>query len=222
MATGTLRTPQRTVASLVIALLGGLLLLTPASVFAQVLMPQNPPSAPGGFGSSALPTPSPAPSVRPIEPPVYVFPYPVWMVVVAVFVVLALLGFGIWAYLRHLKNRPVPPPPTPREVALAALEGLRERVATIDPYPFSIEVSDVLRTYVGAEYGVHARQQTAPEFLAAVAGSLRISEADRTLLAAFLELSDLIKFARMNARRESSEQLLEQALRFVQKGENAA
>jgi hypothetical protein len=72
---------------------------------------------------------------------------------------------------------------------------------------------------LSAEYNVRAREQTAPEFLAAVAGSPRISEGDRALLAAFLELSDLIKFARLNARQESSEQLLEQALRFVEKGE---
>jgi hypothetical protein len=187
-----------------------------ANGFAQVLLPPASQGAPGG---PAFPDAKPAPSIRPIEPPVYVFPYPAWVVAVAVIILLALIGLAVWGFIRYRNNRPQPAPPTPREVALAALNALREQVTHLEPYPFSIEVSDVLRSYLSAEYNVRAREQTAPEFLAAVAGSPRISEGDRALLAAFLELSDLIKFARLNARQESSEQLLEQALRFVEKGE---
>lgn len=174
---------------------------------AQLLMPPS--------GGAGMPTPAPSPSIRPIAPPEAVFPYPAWVVALAVGSLILLIAAIVWGVIRYLKNRPQPLPPTAREVALASLEKLRPQVTDLAPYAFSIEVSDVLRTFVGAEYGMRAKQQTAPEFLAAVAESPRISEGDRVLLAGFLELSDLIKFARMNAKQESSEQLLEQAFRFV-------
>jgi len=124
----------------------------------------------------------------------------------------------VWAVVRHIKNRPKLPPPTPRELALAALERLRGRIAKTEPYPFSIEVSDVLRGFVAAEFRVRATQQTSPEFLAAAAASPRFSESDKELLATFLEKADLIKFARLAASACDSEQLLEQARRFVEGG----
>lgn len=140
------------------------------------------------------------------------------MVVAAAVVVLLVISAIVWAIVRHIKNRPKPPPPTPRELALAALERLRSQVVTTESYPFSIEVSDVLRTFVSAEFRVRATQQTSPEFLAAAAASPQFSEADKTLLAAFLEKADLIKFARLAATASDSEQLLEQARRFVEGG----
>ena len=134
------------------------------------------------------------------------------------FVLLLVVAASIWAIVRHIKNRPQPPPPTPRELALAALEKLRGRIAQLEPHPFSIEVSDELRLYVTREFRVRATQQTSPEFLAAAAASTRFSEADKALLAAFLEKADLIKFARVQATASDSEQLLEQARRFVEGG----
>ena len=127
----------------------------------------------------------------------------------------------VWAVVRHIKNRPQPPPPTPRELALAALEALRNRMTQLDAHPFSIEVSDVLRLFVTREFRVRATQQTSPEFLAAAMAIPRFSEADQALLAAFLEKADLIKFARVEAGSQDSEQLLEQARRFVEGGRRA-
>jgi len=182
-------------------------LLAPLAAHAQIALPQQPQAAP-----------SPTPELAPIAPPVPVFPYPMWMVVTAGVVLILVIAAIIWAVVRHIKNRPQPPPPTPRELALAALEKLQSRVAQIPAYPFSIEVSDVLRTFVAREFHVQATQQTSPEFLAAAAGSPRFSEADKALLAAFLEKVDLIKFANLSATAADSEQLLEQARRFVEGG----
>ena len=167
---------------------------------------------------TAFPQASPPPDLAPIAPPVPVFPYPMWMVVSVAVVVLLGVAAIVWAVLWHIQNRPQPPPPTPCELALAALEALRGRMAQLEPHPFSIEVSDVLRLFVTREFRVRATQQTSPEFLAAATASPRFSEADKALLAAFLEKADLIKFARVQAGPSDSEQLLEQALRFVKGG----
>ncbi|MEA3212993.1 MAG: hypothetical protein QOE70_6050 [Chthoniobacter sp.] len=159
---------------------------------------------------------TPAPElIKDIAPPVEVFPYPLWMVVTAgILAVLLLAGLValIWYWL---KRRPPPPPPTPRAIALRGLEGLRGKVQALDPYAFSIAVSDVLRTYIGAEYRLHAPQQTSPEFLASISKSVKFSDSDRQLLAGFLERCDLIKFARIDADAAESSRLLESAFDFV-------
>ena len=187
-----------------------ILLASVLSAHAQLAMPSGP--------ASPQPAASPAPDLAPIAPPVYVFPYPPWMVATVAVVALLIVATIIWAVVRHIKNRPQPPPPTPRELALAALERLRNQIEHTESYPFSIEVSDVLRGYVEGEFRVRATQQTSPEFLAATSASPRFSEADKALLAAFLEKADLIKFARLAAGTADSEQLLEEACRFVEGG----
>ena len=184
-----------------------MLLVSARAAHAQIALPQ--------------PAPSPTPELAPIAPPVPVFPYPMWMVASAAVAVLLVVAAIVWALVRHLKNRPQPPQPTPRALALAALEALRGRIAQLDPHPFSIEVSDVLRLFVTREFRVRATRQTSPEFLAAATASARFTEADKALLAAFLEKADLIKFARVHAGAADSEQLLEQARRFVEGGGTA-
>ena len=184
------------------------LLLTSAAAQAQITLPQ----APSG------PAPSATPALAPIAPPVPVFPYPMWMGAVAVATALLVVGVLAWAIVHHLSHRPAPPPPTPRQKARAALEKLREQIGRTEPYPFSIEVSNALREFVSEEFKVRATRQTSPEFLAAASASPLFSAGDKTLLAAFLEKADLIKFARLAASSTDSEQLLEQAHRFVEGG----
>jgi len=76
----------------------------------------------------------------------------------------------------------------------------------------------VLRSYVGAAYGLLAPRQTSPEFLASISGHERFSNSDRSLLAGFLEHCDLIKFAHVEADSSDSEKLLESAVAFAQGG----
>jgi Domain of unknown function (DUF4381) len=161
---------------------------------------------------------TPPVEIRDIAPPIDVFPYPLWMVIVAGCIAAAVLGAIIWWFVRWMRRRPAPPPPTPRQIALRALEALRAQVREMEPYAFSIAVSDVLRTYVSAAYGLHAGRQTSPEFLAVISGHAKFSDADRSLLASFLERCDLIKFAHVDADAGDSGTLLERALAFAQGG----
>jgi len=170
---------------------------------------------------AALSTPSPAAApadgLSELASPVLV-PLPAWVWPVVWSVALLLLALLVWAIWRWWKRRPAPAPPTPRSLALRALEKLRPQVHTTDPYAFSIEVSDVLRTYIGAAFRLHAPQQTSPEFLAAIANSPQFTDGDRRLLAEFLERCDLIKFARIDATTADSARLLESAMAFARGG----
>jgi hypothetical protein len=164
-------------------------------------------------------TPSPTPTpIRDIAAPIYVLPWPMWVVYTAAGAVLVILALVVWLIVYWWRNRPAPVPPTLREIAMAELEKARGQMRGTDPYEFSILVSDILRRYVSAQFSLRATQQTSPEFLASIAELARFAGTEKELLANFLEKCDLIKFARIGATAEDSAALLEQAFLFVKGG----
>jgi hypothetical protein len=163
----------------------------------------------------ASPTP---PAIHDIRPPLDVFPYPMWLVVTAGAVALVALALVVAGIVRAVRNRPKTAPPTARDVALQRLREAEADITRKAPYAFSIQVSDILRQFVSAQYHLHATEQTSQEFLAEAAKSPHFTGADKTLLADFLERCDLIKFAHVDATEEDSRALLEQAVRYVQGG----
>ena len=165
---------------------------------------------------TAQPGEPPMSEIRDIAPPLDIFPYPTWMVVVAAILALAVVAGIVAIIVKKTRDKPKPAPPTPREIAIRELEALRPKVDRQEPYDFSVAVSDVLRSYIGAHYRLHAREQTSPEFLTAISRSVKFSENEKNLLAGFHERCDLIKFARIDATTKDSGELLEKAIAFVQ------
>ncbi len=99
------------------------------------------------------------------------------------------------AFLRHhLQRRPALPPPTPREIALNALRDLAACAHEAESICFAAEVSEVLRRFIGAQFGLRAEYQTTPEFLATARRSMIFSRAETELLAEFLSKADNLKF----------------------------
>ncbi len=180
------------------------------------IQPAAPAAAPGSAATPPVaPAPDPLAGFRDIAPPVDV-PWPSWVwwaIGVGSLIVLALL---VWLVVWLSNRKPKALPPTPREIALRELEELRAHLPELDPYAFSVRVSDVLRTYVGAQFSLPATSQTSPEFLASIADSPRFSPVDRQLLATFLERCDMLKFARISAQAEENGELLAAAAAFVQ------
>jgi Domain of unknown function (DUF4381) len=158
-------------------------------------------------------------SFHEIAPPVDYSFVPTWAIFLASFVGLSLIGLIVWLIRRNLK--PVAPPKLPREIALEELERISGEIETMDPYLFSIRVSDILRHYVTNQYALPVTRQTSVEFLTLLAKSSPFSANERSLLEDFLNRCDLIKFARYEASSADSRLLLEEATRFV-KGEQLA
>jgi len=153
-----------------------------------------------------------------ISPPVDYSLVPPWLVFVAVFLALTLAGAMVWWFLKRRVRVPALTR-SPRELALERLEAARVEIERMNPYQFSIRVSDILRRYVTEQYQLPLTRQTSVEFLTALARRSEFSEDDKSLLTDFLNRCDLIKFARYEATTADSELLLEEAFRFVKGGQ---
>ena len=119
---------------------------------------------------------------------------PPWLIFVATFAGLILLGWVVWLIWR--KRKQPQPPKLPRDTALDALEQISTEIERISPYRFSIRVSDILRRYVTEQYALPVTRQTSVEFLNALTNSSPFSEEETRMLENFLNRCDLIKFAR--------------------------
>ena len=135
-----------------------------------------------------------------------------------------LLAAALWVVARRLRTKPgdaagpalgVPPRPA-HEVALEALAALEaspllERGLVKE---YHIEASDILRTYVEAQFGVEALEMTTLEVLAGLEAArtdARFSDG----LRAFLQQCDLVKFAKVRPGPDASRQVLELGRRIV-------
>lgn len=162
-----------------------------------------------------MPTQQPAPTPAPIHDItglLWFFPYPIWMLVVAVLVLLGLAGLIVWLIRRSWPARPL----TPKERALQTIEELRREGADADPYAFGCRVSDALRTYIRDQHGLDAVTRTSIEFLESLRNNPVFTENEKAALAEFLESVDLLKYARQAAAAEEVQALLELADRLVQ------
>lgn len=164
------------------------------------------------FNQGPTPAPTPVP-LHDIVGPVWYWPFPLWMTVAAAVVLAALLYFIFRIVIRLLGRKG--PPPSNRERALAALEKLRSGASGADPYAFGITVSDAVRRYIQAEYGLEATTQTSIEFLDSLRESPVFSDNEKDGLEVLLSRTDLLKYARSGAAGTELLDLLDISARLV-------
>ena len=120
-------------------------------------------------------------------------PIPNWMwlwIVAAVVLVVGIVAILLWKRKKTVAQVPVVPPLTPVQLALAALERLRTETVPVEV--FYTRLSDIVRQYIEGQFGLKAPERTTEEFLAEAA----LPAQQMTLLGAFLQESDLVKFAK--------------------------
>lgn len=156
------------------------------------------------------PSATPAP-IHDIAGPVWIFPYPLWMVAAAAVGLLLLLALVVWLVRRARRARAL----TPRERALNVLADLRREGAGADPYAFGVRVSDALRAYIRDQHGVDAVTRTSMEFLESLRENVVFTENEKAALAEFLESADLLKYARQSAGAGEIDAILAIAERLV-------
>ncbi|HEV3063980.1 MAG TPA: hypothetical protein VGX93_01505 [Chthoniobacterales bacterium] len=147
-----------------------------------------------------------------IRPPVAGTPS-LWLVIIlATLLLLAVVAYFLWP---NPKPKTVTPP-LPREVAKRRLKEVRPRIFTESGYDFSIEVSDILRSFIEQQFGIRAVRQTTIEFLSEASQNPHFDLAHQEILRQFLVACDSIKFARVGAGPADCEVLFEQASAFVE------
>jgi hypothetical protein len=164
---------------------------------------------------AAQPSGSPA-DIRDIVPPQPYFLSGWWIWIALGALCLVVAGWVLWRYFLRDRLRRPPPRISPRALAELRLTELERQLDTLDARLFGGEVCEVLRAYIGAQYGLHPERQTSPEFLESVAGSPVFTASQHGLLAEFLDQCDLLKFARQEASLDAKRRLLAQAREFVQ------
>ncbi len=164
---------------------------------------------------SIAPLPSAGPDIRSIVPPQPYYVSPGWYWLAIVTGVLVLVALILWWLVRE-KTKPAGPVLTPRELAVRQLKELEARMDDLDARGFGAAVADVLRVYIGAQYGLHPERQTSEEFLSSITGSREFSVVEHALLREFLGGCDLLKFARADATSGNKHRLLRQAGDFLE------
>jgi hypothetical protein len=130
-------------------------------------------------------------------------------------VLVALLAVVYWLWKRRQPTKPVhtPPPPTPYELAIRALKQLREENPPVEE--FYTRLSDIVRRYLEGRFHLRAPERTTEEFLYEVSQNNALAQEHKDLLGAFLQESDLVKFARHHPEQSDIQRALEAAEKFV-------
>jgi hypothetical protein len=140
------------------------------------------------------------------------------LMALAVVTALALAAALVAIALRRRKASPPPVRETPpHERALRAIRALRARGIPgpegVEPY--YVELSAIVRRYLEDAFALRAPEQTTEEFIRAASTSHKLTLEHQQLVAAFLEQSDLVKFARHLPAPSDMEAALAAAERLV-------
>ena len=137
--------------------------------------------------------------------------------------VLALAGAvgGLLVWLRRTDQRART---TAFERAIERLERLQRRglPGSADLDAWYVELSDIVRRYIEARFGLRAPELTTEEFLAEAGRSAELTPSHRSLLSAFLERCDRVKFARYSPGDTESHEALQLARQFLRETRDAA
>jgi hypothetical protein len=164
--------------------------------------------------NSATPT-DPSLELRDIKPAIDIpepAAWPLWATLALAALAIALVILGWWL----ARRRQTPAVPSASEAALAELGALGSSCTAPDAYVMA--VSDILRRYIQARFGIGASRQTTEEFLETITTSrpAAIAVAHQTVLRQFLSRCDEVKFARCDLDQDQRQRLHDVAQSFIQ------
>ena len=124
------------------------------------------------------------------------------------------------AYITYRLCKRTPTPPlTAYERAQKRLKEALEYIEHLDDKKFSSRISNTLRQYIEARFGLRAPEQTTEEFLNAARSDENISENALHTLEEFLKHCDLAKFAQFTLGKDKKNQLWQTADQFIKEAE---
>ncbi len=164
--------------------------------------------------------------IRDIKPPVGFPANSFFFIIAAVIIALAALIFLIKFFKKRLakkKEQILNPPKPAHQRALEALEALRRQnlpgAGKIKEYYFRL--SDIIRRYIEERFEIRAPEMTTEEFLSNLRSSGILSGTHKNLLKEFLNLCDIVKFAKYGPVQKEIDQSFAAALKLVKETEKA-
>ncbi len=163
-----------------------------------------------------------APDIRGLKPLLAPTPDPLWPWLVALAAAALLGALWAWRRARRLPAAPAAAPHSPRRSAYEeALLGLAELAAveTLDPAAvrrLHFELSERLRAWVEACFGVNATDLTTEEIVARLTELRSLPRARTEELANLLQAADGVKFAAEPASEGACRARVASALAFVE------
>ena len=169
--------------------------------------------------SSAILVPPPKPAggtndIRGIKPPVEIptgWAWLGWGLAGALVLALALAAWRRW------RRRPAPRPSAPLVPAhVRARQKLQAALAHLEnPRVFCYLVSSALRIYLEERFDFRAPQRTTEHFLTELRSTRLLTENQKQSLGEFLQICDLVKFARLEPTETELRAVHESALRLI-------
>ncbi len=156
--------------------------------------------------------------LRDIRPPVAIPSGWAWVLWLAGALLVAVLGFLAWRYVKKRRQEVAPVPVIPPHIV--AKQRLTDALALLgQPREFCIAVSDVVRWYLEQRFDFHAPERTTEEFLVELGATDRLTPDQKQSLGEFLQRCDLAKFARYEPREPELRELHAAAVRLVEETE---
>lgn len=153
--------------------------------------------------------------LRDIRPPVAIPSGWEWLWWVAGALIIALLCYLLWRWLRKRQALAQVVPVVPPHVR--ALRSLEDALGQIgDARTFCIMVSDTIRFYLEERFAFRAPERTTEEFLYELQATNLLTDAQKLSLGDFLERCDLVKFARYEPVETELRDLHASAVRLVE------
>lgn len=130
----------------------------------------------------------------------------------------AVVIVGLWRYGKRPRKKEGAPLRDPKTIALEKLQLLEkgDLLAKGSYLPFFVALSDVLRGYIEEAHGLRAPELSTEEFLAEIAHTHPFHEGEEAFLRQFLQLADLVKFAKKDATEPVCREALLHARAFVE------
>ena len=162
--------------------------------------------------------------IKDVEEPEFVFMDYIWYFLIPLFVLalLAAAWFGWQYYKKHKKNAPVvvhkAKPLPPHVIAMTALDNLAEKKLWQNgrDKEFHTELTDILRQYIEARFGVAAMEKTSDEILDELYELAESQKASLANLKQILSIADLVKFAKYHPYADENQLSFVNSRMFVE------
>lgn len=143
--------------------------------------------------------------------------YDFWWLVLIILIAIAAIVYLLLTYKKKGYLIPPKPQPTPYEIAIAALRGLKEKKYWEQGMEreYYTELTDILRSYLYGRFGINAMEMTSRQILASLSRNPETKE-KRPMIHQILNMADFVKFAKVRPLPDDNVAAFDNALRFVE------